>query len=56
MSILAILEQRSGQWNRMSFETLAAVLARPYEEQPDLAYLAEAPRAEQRVLQTFCGT
>jgi electron transfer flavoprotein alpha subunit len=24
MSILAILEQRSGQWNRMSFETLAA--------------------------------
>ena len=24
MSVLAILEQRSGQWNRMSFETLAA--------------------------------
>ena len=24
MSILAVLEQRSGQWNRMSFETLAA--------------------------------
>ena len=24
MSILAILEQRSGEWNRMSFETLAA--------------------------------
>jgi electron transfer flavoprotein alpha subunit len=24
MSILAILEQRAGQWNRMSFETLAA--------------------------------
>jgi len=24
MSIMAVLEQRSGQWNRMSFETLAA--------------------------------
>jgi electron transfer flavoprotein alpha subunit len=24
MSILAVLEQRDGQWNRMSFETLAA--------------------------------
>ena len=24
MSILAILEQRGGAWNRMSFETLAA--------------------------------
>jgi electron transfer flavoprotein alpha subunit len=24
MSILAVLEQRAGQWNRMSFETLAA--------------------------------
>ena len=24
MSILAVMEQRSGQWNRMSFETLAA--------------------------------
>jgi electron transfer flavoprotein alpha subunit len=24
MSVLAVLEQRSGQWNRMSFETLAA--------------------------------
>ena len=24
MSILAVLEQRGGEWNRMSFETLAA--------------------------------
>ena len=24
MSILVVMEQRSGQWNRMSFETLAA--------------------------------
>ena len=24
MSVLAVLEQRAGQWSRMSFETLAA--------------------------------
>ena len=24
MSVLAVMEQRAGEWNRMSFETLAA--------------------------------
>ena len=38
------------------FETLVRVLARPYEDQPELAHLAEPPRPEERVLQTFCGT
>ena len=38
------------------FETLVRVLARPYEEQPDSAELAEAPRVEERVVATFCGT
>ncbi len=38
------------------FETLVRVLERPYEEQPEHAYLAEPPKREERVLQTFCGT
>jgi uncharacterized protein YdiU (UPF0061 family) len=38
------------------FETLVRVLARPYEDQPELAHLADPPRPEERVLQTFCGT
>jgi uncharacterized protein YdiU (UPF0061 family) len=38
------------------FEALVRVLKRPYEDQPDFAHLADPPRPEERVLQTFCGT
>jgi uncharacterized protein YdiU (UPF0061 family) len=38
------------------FETLVQVLARPYDDQPDFAHLAEPPRSEERVRETFCGT
>ena len=38
------------------FETLVQVLAKPYEDQPDFAHLAEPPRVEERVRETFCGT
>lgn len=38
------------------FETLVRVLGRPYEDQPELVHLADPPRPEERVLQTFCGT
>jgi uncharacterized protein YdiU (UPF0061 family) len=38
------------------FETLVDVLARPYEDQPERAYLAEPPGPEQRDYKTFCGT
>jgi uncharacterized protein YdiU (UPF0061 family) len=38
------------------FEALVRALGRPYEDQPELAYLAEPPREEERVRQTFCGT
>jgi uncharacterized protein YdiU (UPF0061 family) len=38
------------------FETLVRVLGRPYEDQPGFVHLAEPPRPEERVLQTFCGT
>jgi len=35
---------------------LHAVLARPYDDQPDAADLAQPPAPEERVLTTFCGT
>jgi len=38
------------------FETLVRVLARPFDEQPDFASLAEPPLVSERVLATFCGT
>jgi len=38
------------------FETLVRVLGRPYQDQPELMQLADPPRQEERVLQTFCGT
>lgn len=38
------------------FEALVRVLGRPYDDQPEAAHLASAPRAEERVRQTFCGT
>lgn len=38
------------------FETLAAVLASPYDEQPAHAEYALPPHPEERVWQTFCGT
>lgn len=38
------------------FQALAHVLQRPYDEQPDFAYLAEPPNPDERVLETFCGT
>ena len=38
------------------FETLLAVLARPYDDQPAFARYAEPPRPDQVVRQTFCGT
>lgn len=38
------------------FETLNAILARPYDDQPGHAAYLEPPRPEERVLRTFCGT
>ena len=38
------------------FETLVRVLSRSYEDQPELAHLADPPRPDERVVQTFCGT
>jgi protein adenylyltransferase len=38
------------------FEELVQVLARPYDDQPEFVHLADPPRPEERVLETFCGT
>ena len=38
------------------FETLLAVLSRPYVDQPDHARLAEAPEGGGVGYRTFCGT
>jgi len=38
------------------FEALVRVLARPYDAQPEFAYLAEPPQVSERVTATFCGT
>jgi uncharacterized protein YdiU (UPF0061 family) len=38
------------------FERLVAVLARPFEDQPEAADLAAAPEQHEAVRRTFCGT
>jgi uncharacterized protein YdiU (UPF0061 family) len=38
------------------FEELLAVLAKPYDDQPEHAQYAQPPAENERVLQTFCGT
>jgi uncharacterized protein YdiU (UPF0061 family) len=38
------------------FDGLLSVLSKPYDEQPQAEAYAMAPRPEQRVAQTFCGT
>jgi uncharacterized protein YdiU (UPF0061 family) len=38
------------------FERLVQVLARPFDEQPEHAELAQPPQPAERVQQTFCGT
>lgn len=38
------------------FRALHAVLSRPYDEQPEHAEFRNAPRPEERVRNTFCGT
>ena len=38
------------------FDLLADVLATPYDDHPEAAYLADPPGPEARVYKTFCGT
>jgi serine/tyrosine/threonine adenylyltransferase len=50
----AIVAGLSGNFE--PFQTLVHVLARPYEDQPEFAHLAEPPLVGERVTATFCGT
>jgi serine/tyrosine/threonine adenylyltransferase len=54
--IEAIIEAAVNRDDYAAFEELLTVLAKPFEDQPQLAGYAEPPKPEQRVLQTFCGT
>ncbi|WP_188129532.1 protein adenylyltransferase SelO [Rhizobium sp. RU20A] len=51
-AIVAAVERR----DFAPFERLVAVLARPYEDQPEHADLTLAPQPDERVARTFCGT
>ena len=50
----AIAEAESGRFALL--EELSAVLAKPYDEQPEFAHYAQPPLPEEEVQQTFCGT
>ncbi|MGD0143921.1 MAG: protein adenylyltransferase SelO [Rhizomicrobium sp.] len=51
-AIMAAVERK----DFIPFETLLAVLSRPYDDQPEFARYADPPRPDQIVHQTFCGT
>jgi uncharacterized protein YdiU (UPF0061 family) len=51
-AISAAVEQR----DFAPFRELAAVLRKPFDEQPGHAHLGLPPLPEERVLRTFCGT
>jgi uncharacterized protein YdiU (UPF0061 family) len=54
--IEAVIEAAVNRDDYAPFEELLAVLANPFDDQPDFAAYAEPPLPDQRVLQTFCGT
>jgi uncharacterized protein YdiU (UPF0061 family) len=54
--IEAVIEAAVSHDDFAPFEELLAVLAKPYEEQPQFADYANPPEPHQRVLRTFCGT
>ncbi|MFH1342977.1 MAG: protein adenylyltransferase SelO [Pseudomonadota bacterium] len=52
----AVIEAAVNRDDFAPFEELLAVLAKPYQDQPDFAGYADPPQPHQCVLQTFCGT
>jgi uncharacterized protein YdiU (UPF0061 family) len=52
----AIIEAAVNRNDYAPFEELLTVLAKPYVDQPALAFYAKPPKPDERVLQTFCGT
>jgi uncharacterized protein YdiU (UPF0061 family) len=54
--IEAMIKAAVDQEDFAPFEELMGVLSRPFDEQPAFSRYALPPAAEERVLQTFCGT
>jgi len=54
--VQAALDAAVTQQNFQPFEELLEVLSRPYEDRPEKSRYAIPARAEEFVLQTFCGT
>ena len=52
----AVIEAAVNRDDFAPFEELLAVLAKPYQDQPEFAGYADPPEPHQCVLQTFCGT
>jgi serine/tyrosine/threonine adenylyltransferase len=52
----AVIEAAVNRDDYAPFEELLAVLAKPFQDQPEFAGYADPPEPHQRVLQTFCGT
>jgi uncharacterized protein YdiU (UPF0061 family) len=54
--IEAVIKAAVDQADFAPFEELVAVLARPFEDQPEFAEYAAPPAEFERVRATFCGT
>ncbi len=52
----AVIRAAVDDANFAPFEELLTVLSKPFEDQAAFAHYAEPPHANERVLQTFCGT
>jgi uncharacterized protein YdiU (UPF0061 family) len=52
----AVIKAAVEQEDFAPFDELVAVLARPFDDQPALSHYGQPPAADERVLQTFCGT
>jgi serine/tyrosine/threonine adenylyltransferase len=54
--IEAVIEAAVNRGDFALFEELIAILAQPFDDQPQFAEYANPPRPDERVLETFCGT
>jgi serine/tyrosine/threonine adenylyltransferase len=52
----AVIRAAAADADYAPFEKLLAVLARPWDDQPENDAYAQPPRDHERVLRTFCGT
>ena len=51
-----VIKQATDNNNYKPMEELLEVVLNPYEENPSLKHLMEAPKQNERVTATFCGT